>query len=289
MEYWNILRILVTDSCNYRCVYCHNEGQGKEIQHKKISFSDFLEAMRAIEHTPIQEVRFSGGEPLLHPQIIDMIEWVDANTDYEVGLASNISLLTEEMAERLSKTRVLITVHFPGATEEAYHRVTKKEFSKFEKAVELLDRYQLSYSFNYVLHPELIENLEKVLEYSIHKKIRIKLLPFVEERFRNYSSDIMKNLKEFFIKNKCQKYYNKEQGFGLWTFKNGAQIKLLDSPCYEKNIRKCKGYGEIKLLPDYSLQTCLFAERIPIVRGESLEKQITNLWKQFNSCHCEVK
>jgi len=27
VAYWKIIRILTTDTCNFDCVFCHNEGQ----------------------------------------------------------------------------------------------------------------------------------------------------------------------------------------------------------------------------------------------------------------------
>lgn len=107
-DFWKILRILTTNKCNYRCLYCHNEGQEKEQCSEMLSYEDFLNIANIVEGLGFQEIRFSGGEPLVNKNTVDMIEWLDRNSNYEIGLATNSSLITEEVAQRLGKTRVLV-------------------------------------------------------------------------------------------------------------------------------------------------------------------------------------
>ena len=40
MEFWKILRILTTNQCNYRCLYCHNEGQIKDDYKENLPFDE---------------------------------------------------------------------------------------------------------------------------------------------------------------------------------------------------------------------------------------------------------
>lgn len=50
--YWDKLRILVTNSCNYRCPFCHNEGQVSRKTIKTMDFDKFkilIDAVRMRE------------------------------------------------------------------------------------------------------------------------------------------------------------------------------------------------------------------------------------------------
>ena len=38
IDSWKILRVLTTNSCNYNCPFCHNEGQTKPIYQKEMIF-----------------------------------------------------------------------------------------------------------------------------------------------------------------------------------------------------------------------------------------------------------
>ena len=187
-ERWKILRVLTTNKCNYECVYCHNEGQVTKGQDDMITIDQFIKYYNIATKVGIEEVRFSGGEPLINNETIKMIEWLDANSEVEVGIATNGSLVTEEIAYRLGNTRVMVTLHFPGVGREKYFSVTKRKWELFEKCVELFDKHNVDYSFNYTLYPKTIEAVDDVVRYSISKGKRVKLLPFLDVGFNNFST-----------------------------------------------------------------------------------------------------
>lgn len=60
---WNKIRVLVTDGCNYRCPFCHNEGQAKTSKAKVIRYEDFCRIIDVLSTQKIEELNISGGEP----------------------------------------------------------------------------------------------------------------------------------------------------------------------------------------------------------------------------------
>ncbi len=261
-EKWKILRVLTTNKCNYECVYCHNEGQEQEGQNCRITLEQFIRYYSIAVKAGIEEVRFSGGEPLVNSETITMIEWLNEHSDVEIGLATNGSLVTEELARRLGNTRVMVTLHFPGVGKEDYFNVTKRNWESFENCVRLFDKYNVDYSFNYTLYPNTILAVDNVIDYSIKKGRRVKLLPFLDSGFHNFSEKFMEPIFEKLnSRNGSVQYFSKE-GFHLWTFETGGAVKIIDSPCYGKNIELCKEYGEIRLLPDLSLMNCIFGRTV---------------------------
>ncbi|MGI6097604.1 MAG: GTP 3',8-cyclase MoaA [Dethiobacteria bacterium] len=71
----NYLRLSVTERCNLNCFYCRSgplpcyDQQKKELQK-----DDFLQIIRTAAGMGITRVRFTGGEPLLYPQIVALVE-----------------------------------------------------------------------------------------------------------------------------------------------------------------------------------------------------------------------
>lgn len=283
MKFWKILRILVTNECNYKCLYCHNEGQEKE-WHNLLSFDNFLKIMEEVKKTSIREIRISGGEPLLNKETIKMIEWLDKNTDYEIGLATNGSLMTEEIARRLGKTRILITLHLPSVVYNEYEKITCGNLKDFYYCSKLLKKYNISYSLNYVLYPNTINNLETVIQYALEERVRIKLLPYIENTFQNFSTEIIKNLDNILKEKNLKKKYDYSCGITFWSIEDQVLIKVIDSPCYEKNIKKCRNYGEIRVLPDMSFQSCIFGEKIKIQEINNISTELEELWSKFDKC-----
>ncbi len=93
------LRLFLTATCNLSCFYCHNEGQPKDGE-----FSIDREMVdRAVElgaHGGIDKLILSGGEPLMHPDVVDYVArlspWVR-----RASLITNGILLTADMAHGL--------------------------------------------------------------------------------------------------------------------------------------------------------------------------------------------
>lgn len=88
------LRISVTDRCNLRCAYCLPEDA-----HSWASRSDLLRGddiarlVRIGLEVGIRDVRFTGGEPLLRPDLADLIAAAAAEFD-RAGLARRIAVTT---------------------------------------------------------------------------------------------------------------------------------------------------------------------------------------------------
>ena len=284
---WKILRILTTNRCNYNCIYCHNEGQRFHDKVDQLSFDDFVKVQKSIIDMGFVEVRVSGGEPLLNPATIEMIEWLNKNTDYEIGLASNGSILTEKTIDRLSRTRTMITLNMPSIKPEEYKRITKMEIDSFMKTVELLESMEIEHSFNFVLHPENIRNIDDVLRYTVSRGKRIKLLPFIEEGFKNYSQEYLSEIRHKLNSSAIQRTEIGNQGLEIWDFEGGGRVKLLLSPCYDGNISRCREYGELRLLPDMTLKSCIFQNDAVSIRDadvEGIRRIIEQQWRDFNSC-----
>ena len=61
VNYWKILRILTTDTCNFDCVFCHNEGQQEKSMQNYLDLKKLKSIIEAINGRPIKEIQFSGG------------------------------------------------------------------------------------------------------------------------------------------------------------------------------------------------------------------------------------
>ena len=285
MSFWNILRVLVTNSCNYQCLYCHNEGQKEKNSCHEISYECFVDVMERIKNIGLKEIRFSGGEPLINKDVIKMIEWVNDNTSMEVGLATNASLINEEIAKRLGQTRAMVTIHLPGFDDASYRKVTKNgSFDLFKSKVDLLEKYNIDYSFNFVLYPEIVDSIKEIVEFVVARRKRVKLLPFIENGFHNYSKNSINKVTDILNNMRTNYKYNTDQDASYWYFENGACVKMIDSPCYFASIESCRKYGEIRLLPNLSLQTCIFGKNVKINDITKIGELMQDLWDNFNIC-----
>lgn len=73
------LRVSLTDKCNLRCTYCMPSEQMQWLPNAQVlTTAEMLRVVRiAVEHG-IEEVRLTGGEPLLHPNIVEIVADITA-------------------------------------------------------------------------------------------------------------------------------------------------------------------------------------------------------------------
>ena len=100
------LRISVTDRCNFRCRYCMpRERFGEEHtflpRRAYLSFDEIEKVVLACKPLGLEKVRITGGEPLLRPDLPDLVSKLSA-AGVETALTTNASLLSDQ-AERLAE------------------------------------------------------------------------------------------------------------------------------------------------------------------------------------------
>lgn len=286
MSFWKVLRILVTDTCNYRCIYCHNEGQHSKNM-MMLKFDDVKKVISALNGSELQEIRFSGGEPFTNKETIDMIEWVSKNTNCEIGCATNGQLLNEDIIKRLADNKVKLTLHYATNTSESYKFVTDGNYDKFIENIDLLNEHNVDHSFNFVLYPEIFNEFEGVLESVVCRGRGLKLLPYIEQANMNKSNDIIKTVRSLLDEKCISKIDVDGEGIEIWKLENGSKIKLLHSPCYRNDLESCKEYGEVRLLPNLQLQKCIMDSReykLNMDSKESIRKDFQDLWNSFTKC-----
>lgn len=65
------LTVEVTGSCSYSCIYCYEKGKSAK---EKIELEEFVELVKAASRLGVSDLFLSGGEPLLHERIYDLVE-----------------------------------------------------------------------------------------------------------------------------------------------------------------------------------------------------------------------
>ena len=284
---WKTLRILTTDHCKYNCVYCHSEDRKPSYESTLMSYEDFLKIMQAAEPLGFRRIVFSGGDPLLNPATVDMAEWADKNTDCEIWIATNGSALTDETAKRLGATRVSVYIHYPAAYDSEYQDITGCPIEPFTKAVRLMDKYGIPHRFNFVLHPDHMPCLDSVIDHVIEAEKQIELLPYVESGFNNISAGIIRRVTDILDHTYASKSFEDEQRVTIWTFGNGGKVRLVKSPCYDRDIDMCQGFGELRITPDLALKKCRFEAgsiNLKDMNSEEIRKAMSQA--DLSEAHC---
>jgi GTP 3',8-cyclase len=83
------LRVSLTPKCNLSCIYCHREGEN--LPGVPLSGAEIAEVLRVAAGFGIRSVKFTGGEPMLRPDLIEIIKSVPEGM--ESSITTNGTLL----------------------------------------------------------------------------------------------------------------------------------------------------------------------------------------------------
>jgi len=118
------LRLAVTSRCNLRCVYCRPQdgAEGADV----LSREEIARFVRLALECGIEKVRVTGGEPLLRPDIADIVRDLAATPGLsDLGLTTNGTLLAPLAAPLAQAGLRRINIGIPALTPEVYQRVTR--------------------------------------------------------------------------------------------------------------------------------------------------------------------
>lgn len=109
-RYVSNLRISLTQQCNFDCFFCHKEGQ--TAQDRELTPPQIEAIAKTASELGMTKIKLTGGEPLLRPDIVDIISRIARHTS-ELSLTTNGYLL-KKLASPLKTAglhRVNISLH----------------------------------------------------------------------------------------------------------------------------------------------------------------------------------
>lgn len=128
----------ITYACPLRCVHCYSESGRRPA--RRLSEDGMLRAAEAIAAMRPQGVSIAGGEPLLIPNLIQVIERM-ADAGLRVAVYTSGWLMDHDTARKLADVCDKVVVSVDGATPEAHDRIRGRQgsFSRAMRTLTILD------------------------------------------------------------------------------------------------------------------------------------------------------
>jgi cyclic pyranopterin phosphate synthase len=124
------LRISVMDRCNFRCPYCmpretYHEKYRFLSSHERLSFDEIVRLAQLFVKLGVRKLRLTGGEPLLRPNLSDLVGDLTSIPGVEdVALTTNGVLLAKHAAELKAAGLRRITVSLDSLDPEVFARMS---------------------------------------------------------------------------------------------------------------------------------------------------------------------
>jgi hopanoid biosynthesis associated radical SAM protein HpnH len=119
--------------CNLACAGCGKIDYPDQILDKRLSVDECLEA---VDECGAPVVSIPGGEPLIHKEIVEIVEGITARKKF-VYLCTNALLLKKKLDEFTPSPYLTFSVHLDGLREKHDESVCRD--GVFDKAVEAIE------------------------------------------------------------------------------------------------------------------------------------------------------
>lgn len=133
-----VCTLQITTTCQANCVHC-SAARHKRTGEPELTTEEWKRVIRESEQLGVVSVVFTGGEPLLRPDVFELIEWVDKDEAVALMFCNGI-LLSEENVVRLADAGLHCIHVSVDSPDPAAHDKMRRVPGCFERAIEGLKR-----------------------------------------------------------------------------------------------------------------------------------------------------
>ena len=133
----NQIYFYLTEGCNLRCRHCWiaPKYQGEGNSHPAMDIDLFKSIIEQAKPLGLTGVKLTGGEPLLHPQIDEILEYIQTE-DLRLVVETNGVLCTAKLAEKMAGCKdPFVSVSLDGA-DAGTHEWVRGVGGCFKKAID---------------------------------------------------------------------------------------------------------------------------------------------------------
>lgn len=280
------LRFSLTEACNMACTYCLPEGYPEWYRHKaRLSLPQIRNVLSAFRSMGFEKVRFTGGEPTVHPDALRAVALAKELGFEEIALTTNGTLLRNlPVWQEAGLTQINISLD--SLNEKTFLQQTKSH--DLHKVLQLVDEAQslnLTTKINTVLLRSV--NFHESLDLMRWAKRRDLTLRFIElmptglnQRFYRQeqilNSELMPMLEaEGFVVEE-----GRSRTHGPARIYRHADLPGRIGLINPLSCNFCDGCNRLRVTAKGALKLCLFSKEdqlLPVDDGNAIEPVVRQL------------
>lgn len=281
-SFFDIVYLELTRACNLKCIHCLNNSGIK--QKDELTKEDLLKLIKNFSSHGVQEIRFTGGEPLLFNGIYDLIRFA-TEEGICTSLGTNGTLVTKEVAKKLKESGLKKVVVSIDGNKKTHDKIRgKKNYQKAMHGLKYLQKNGINVRVNSVIMKSNMEDVIKLAKKMSRKKITIFIRRFISSGRGKHLENNMLNKKDYdYVRNKLQKELTKKTYVNGHYLRNDEGVNSRIKLPFE--IRGCKaGQRAITILPNGDVNLCGFlaAQDFPKVGNIKEIDDFLNFWITIN-------
>jgi MoaA/NifB/PqqE/SkfB family radical SAM enzyme len=120
----DFLWLEITNRCNLQCVHCYADSAPHMPLSEAMNYEDWIEVLSDGADLGCRQVQFIGGEPTVHPRLLDLIDFARERGYEFIEVYTNGTRLTESLCSAFALRGVNVAVSMYGDTPEVHDAVT---------------------------------------------------------------------------------------------------------------------------------------------------------------------
>lgn len=268
-----VVEISLTDRCQCRCRHCFAATQKPLPERDELSTEEIKAIVDDLSQLGVTEVCFSGGEPLLRRDILEIIAFTHSK-GLVARLITNGILLNEQMVNDLKHAGLNWCSLSIDSPKSEVHDTFRRYSGCYNKAVEglkLLVKYKIPCSIITVARKELLYSgeLEQIVQMGQAIGVTVMRLNFPVPigRFINQDNQTL-NLEE------------REKVRELLRYGN----VVMEAP--SEGTKCTAAVTKVNVLPNGNVTPCVF---VPLSYGNIREKRFSEIWKSMAEYNKQFK
>lgn len=159
--------IYVTDNCNLDCHYCNEYDNS--VPHPDTD--DLKKWMRKIRDLGALRLGYLGGEPLLHPDFVELVRYGKELGFEKLSMSTNAFLLTEKILRDLEEAG-LDSMQF-SVDRMTPIDVTRKSLKTVRKKLAWFKDSKIKFNVNSVLCPDTLDEVDQVIDTCLEEGVAV--------------------------------------------------------------------------------------------------------------------
>ncbi len=290
---FDYVRIAVIEQCNLRCTYCMPE-EGVQFKEKDMVLrtDEILRVVELLARMGVRKVRFTGGEPLVRPDIIDIVSRTASTPGVKATHLTTNGLLFPKYAEALRDAGLHgVNISLDSLEEEKFEEITRR--GGLDKVLESIDlAVDLGFprvKVNVVLMRGFNEDeLHAFCEMTKDKPITVRFIEFMPFDAHQIWESGQHFASAADLCGQIEKHYP-----GITTASGtrtehhiyqapGYAGKIAVIPAFTRSL--CGNCSRIRVTADGNIMNCLYSEQPyylkDILRNGASDEDVVGLFRQ---------
>lgn len=253
----DIAYLEVTRACNLRCKHCLNNS-GEAIPNQ-LNLAELKRLVEDWSKEGIQEIRFTGGEPLVFNGIFELIE-LATNLGVYASIGTNATLVTKDIAKKLKKAGLKKAVASIDGTERMHDYIRGEgNYKKAIEGIKNLESEGINVRVNAVIMKTNMDDIITLAKELNKKKIPLFIRRFIESgRGENLKDNTLTKADYDYVREQLKNELENDKYIGGHYLRNDEGINhRVELPF--RFIKGCKaGERAIVVTPEGDLHLCGF-------------------------------